>query len=144
MAADGRTMLFLTTQARDGQTCLASALDGRLGTLVWQRQLGLLCRGQPVRLGNQLLVQDQDGSLYLFGPGEFKDASGASWQQVGRKLPGVSGTRTTVRPWLQDFSLGRTYTLADVRAQIKAAERGGARGWLLWNAGVRYTEAAFG
>ncbi len=36
-------------------------------------------------------------------------------------------------PWLQDFSYGRTYRLADVRAQIEAARLMGARGYLLWN-----------
>ena len=51
-------------------------------------------------------------------------------------------TKTQLRPWLQDFSLQRRYTLADVRAQIRAAERGGAKGWLLWNAAVQYTDAA--
>jgi len=52
---------------------------------------------------------------------------------------------TKLRPWLQDFTLPgeRAYTIADVRAQIRAAERGGASGWLLWNAGVEYTEKAF-
>jgi hypothetical protein len=53
-----------------------------------------------------------------------------------------STTTTAIRPWLQDFSLGRTYTLADVVAQINAAERGGAKGWLLWNADVVYHDGA--
>jgi len=29
-----------------------------------------------------------------------------------------------------------------VKAQIRAAEKGGAKGWLLWNAAVQYTDAA--
>jgi hypothetical protein len=53
-----------------------------------------------------------------------------------------SDAKTQIRPWLQDFSLGHTYTLADVRAQINAAERGGAGGWLLWNADDVYHEDA--
>jgi hypothetical protein len=36
-------------------------------------------------------------------------------------------------PWLQDFSYGRTYGAADVKAQIEAARLMGARGYLLWN-----------
>jgi hypothetical protein len=47
-----------------------------------------------------------------------------------------------VTPWLQDFSLGRTYTLADVEAQIDAARRLGSKGFLLWNAGGVYIEEA--
>jgi hypothetical protein len=45
-------------------------------------------------------------------------------------------------PWLQDFSLGRTYTLADVEQQIAAARRAESSGFLLWNAGGIYTTAA--
>ncbi len=45
-------------------------------------------------------------------------------------------------PWLQDFSYGRTYGLADVRAQIEAARLMGARGYLLWNPLGIYTPGA--
>jgi hypothetical protein len=45
-------------------------------------------------------------------------------------------------PWLQDFSYGRTYGLADVRAQIEAARLMGARGYLLWNPLGVYTPGA--
>ena len=45
-------------------------------------------------------------------------------------------------PWLQDFSLGRTYTLEDVQQQITAARLLGARGFLLWNAEGLYTDDA--
>lgn len=48
----------------------------------------------------------------------------------------------TVRPWLQDFDLGATYTPAMVRGQITAATEGGASGWLLWNARNAYSESA--
>lgn len=48
----------------------------------------------------------------------------------------------TFRPWLQDFHLGATYDAVKVRDQIRAAVEGGASGWLLWNAGNVYTEAA--
>jgi len=45
-------------------------------------------------------------------------------------------------PWLQDFSYGRTYGLADVKAQIEAARLMGARGYLLWNPLGVYTPGA--
>jgi hypothetical protein len=45
-------------------------------------------------------------------------------------------------PWLQDFSLGRTYGASDVRAQVDAARRQGVRGFLLWNPEGVYTPAA--
>jgi hypothetical protein len=54
----------------------------------------------------------------------------------------LQGRRARIVPWLQDFSLGRTYRLADVRQQIDAARRARSSGYLLWNAGGVYTTAA--
>ena len=45
-------------------------------------------------------------------------------------------------PWLQDFSLGRTYTLGDVQDQIEAARHAKSAGFLLWNAAGVYTPEA--
>jgi hypothetical protein len=42
-------------------------------------------------------------------------------------------------PWLQDFSLYRTYHPADVAAQIAAARTMHTGGFMLWNAGGVYT-----
>ena len=54
----------------------------------------------------------------------------------------LEGRDARIVPWLQDFSLGRTYALADVEQQIEAARRAGTAGFLLWNAGGVYTTAA--
>jgi hypothetical protein len=51
----------------------------------------------------------------------------------------LAGDGATIVPWLQDFSLGRTYTAADVAAQIKAARAFHTGGFMLWNAGGNYT-----
>ncbi len=48
----------------------------------------------------------------------------------------------TLRPYLQDFSMGVRYTPAHVRAQILAAEELGVRGWILWNAQNHYSWSA--
>ncbi len=49
----------------------------------------------------------------------------------------------SVRPWLQDFSLGEPqYGAPEIRAQIQAAYDAGVEEWVLWNPGSRYTEAA--
>ncbi|HEX6589952.1 MAG TPA: putative glycoside hydrolase [Longimicrobiales bacterium] len=48
-----------------------------------------------------------------------------------------------IRPWLQDFTLGRPpYGAAHVRAQIQAVYDAGLTEWVLWNASSRYTAAA--
>lgn len=49
----------------------------------------------------------------------------------------------TIRPWLQDFTLGQpVYRAAHVRAQIRATYDAGLTEWVLWNASSRYTTAA--
>ena len=45
-------------------------------------------------------------------------------------------------PWLQDFSLYRTYTLGDVAAQVQAARAMHTGGFMLWNAAGVYTPQA--
>ncbi len=47
-----------------------------------------------------------------------------------------------LRPWLQDFNGKVPYDAPKVRAEIDAAEQNGAAGWMLWNFGNTYTEAA--
>jgi hypothetical protein len=54
----------------------------------------------------------------------------------------VRGHPTKLIPWLQDFSLGRTYTLADVQDQIQAARLEHTKGFMLWNAAGLYTVKA--
>ena len=57
-----------------------------------------------------------------------------------KRLP---GTGAMVRPWLQDFTLGKpAYGADQVKAQIKAVEDLGINEWILWNAGVKYTKDA--
>lgn len=47
-----------------------------------------------------------------------------------------------IRPWLQDFNLGATYTPEMVRAQIQATYDVGLDSWMLWNASNKYTKSA--
>src|SRR4051812_4073618 len=54
----------------------------------------------------------------------------------------LAGRRALLVPWLQDFSLGRTYTAADVAAQIASARAMDTGGFMLWNAGGLYTAHA--
>jgi hypothetical protein len=54
----------------------------------------------------------------------------------------VEGRKTMLVPWLQDFSLERPYTLADVQDQIQAARLEHVKGFMLWNAAGAYTVKA--
>ena len=51
----------------------------------------------------------------------------------------LAGGRAVIIPWLQDFSLGRTYRPADVAAQVAAARAHHTGGFMLWNAAGVYT-----
>ena len=56
----------------------------------------------------------------------------------------LAGTKAKLIPWLQDFTLGRAYTLADVADQIQGARLEHSKGFMLWNAAGVYTVAALG
>jgi len=47
-----------------------------------------------------------------------------------------------LRPWLQDFDMGATYTAEMVRAQMKATYDVGLTSWFLWDPRNEYTDGA--
>jgi hypothetical protein len=83
-----------------------------------------------------------------FGPGEYQldDPNAAPGETVQYALAHFRRElrlgKAELIPWLQDFSYGRAYGLADVQAQIEAARGMGARGYLLWNPLGVYTPGA--
>jgi outer membrane protein assembly factor BamB len=88
----GRTTLVLVTQPLDRQSCLATAVDAETGEVLWQRQLGMVCQGEPLALrpddksGPVLVGLDQGGSLFTLDPTLFPRAAGAQWQSGGDKV----------------------------------------------------------
>lgn len=53
---------------------------------------------------------------------------------------------TNFRPWIQDFNLGANYNAAMIKAEIKAITDSmgdGFGGFMIWNPGNVYTEAAY-
>lgn len=68
------------------------------------------------------------------------------FESLQRAEQNVPASSAKFRPWLQDFSYGfnglRDYDADDVRAQIDAAEKFGASGWLLWGDPFNVTVAA--
>ena len=65
------------------------------------------------------------------------------FETVNRMRARTAHTAVQIRPWIQDFRDyafdRRPFGVAEVRAQMKAAEEAGAAGWMLWNPGNRYT-----
>ncbi|HZC30944.1 MAG TPA: putative glycoside hydrolase, partial [Gaiellaceae bacterium] len=80
-----------------------------------------------------------------YRPGEFNlaDPNAVPGTTVAKSLADfqaqLAGEQATIIPWLQDFSLGRTYTPADVAAEIQAARTFHTGGFMLWNAAGVYT-----
>ena len=58
------------------------------------------------------------------------------------RLIAASSSPSQLRPWLQDFNLGATYTAEMVRKEIQAVYDVGLDSWLLWSPSNKYTTAA--
>ena len=75
-------------------------------------------------------------------------STATSTPKEARGMLQQKATSAAVRPWLEDFFheqdrvAGRPSGAQKVRMQIDAAEKSGARGWLLWNASNIYSEGA--
>ena len=82
-------------------------------------------------------------SHYRSGEYNLPDPNAAPKATISHSLADfqsqLAGLDVTIVPWLQDFSLGRTYTSADVAAEIDAARTFHTGGFMLWNAGGIYT-----
>ena len=85
-------------------------------------------------------------SHYNAGEYNLPDPTAAPAATVAHSLrdfrSALAGGRALLVPWLQDFSLGRTYSPADVEAQIGSARTARTGGFMLWNAGGLYTRGA--
>jgi hypothetical protein len=57
-------------------------VDIQQGSVLWQRQLGLVCRGQPLVVGDRALVKDANG-LFVFDSAKTAPEAGALWQAAG-------------------------------------------------------------
>lgn len=88
-------------------------------------------------------------SHYPAGHAGYKNPSAYPYEVINRALAGaVNKTKVAghdinkIRPWLQDFDLGATYTKEMVRAQIKATYDNGLTSWMLWDPSNKYTPSA--
>jgi len=58
------------------------------------------------------------------------------------KTKNINQNINKIRPWLQDFDLGATYTKEMIQAQIKAVYDNGLNSWMLWDPANKYTPSA--
>ncbi|TSD02094.1 MAG: Uncharacterized protein Athens071424_190 [Parcubacteria group bacterium Athens0714_24] len=61
---------------------------------------------------------------------------------ASQRLLAASSTPSKLRPWLQDFDLGATYTAEMIRKEKQAVYDAGLTSWLLWDPANKYTPAA--
>lgn len=88
-------------------------------------------------------------SHYPAGHAGYKNPAAYPYEIIDRALKGailkteaVGQNISKIRPWLQDFDMGATYTKELVRAQIKAGIDNGISSWMLWDPSNRYTPSA--
>ncbi|HEY1037281.1 MAG TPA: putative glycoside hydrolase [Candidatus Paceibacterota bacterium] len=62
-----------------------------------------------------------------------------SMQGAINRAKGLGLDQQKLRPWLQDFDMGATYTADMIRKQIQATYDIGLQGWLMWDASNKYT-----
>jgi hypothetical protein len=82
----GQSLLIVVTQHLTRPVCLATAVEDDRGVVRWQRQLGLVCRGEPLALrpageGEPPLyvALDQGGGLYALDPTRVPTGGLAPW-----------------------------------------------------------------
>ncbi|WNV83936.1 putative glycoside hydrolase [Umezawaea sp. Da 62-37] len=82
-----------------------------------------------------------------WGPGEYgvADPEGQPHDivrnSVGDFVAVAKDSGVAVIPWLQAFSLAKTYGPAEVQAQVSGSAEAGAESFLLWNAACAYESA---
>jgi hypothetical protein len=132
--------------ARSRLEPLGARVSAAVFGLTATREMGIGQR--PRRLAQHLDVIYPMVYPSHFGAGEYSldDPDAVPGVTVARALRDfrreLRGHDTLLVPWLQDFSLGRDYNLADVRAQILAARDAESAGFLLWNPSGVYKTAA--
>ena len=62
-----------------------TAVDAESGQIRWQRQLGLVCRGDPHVFGSGVAALDQAGGVFYF-PTRHAASPDFQWQIAGQKL----------------------------------------------------------
>ncbi|MFA6476610.1 MAG: putative glycoside hydrolase [Candidatus Paceibacterota bacterium] len=60
-----------------------------------------------------------------------------------KKIEALGFSKNKIRPWLQDFDLGATYTASMVKAEQQAVYDAGLSSWMMWDSSNKYTPSAY-
>lgn len=105
------THLLVVTQALGQDACLATAVDAEDGRIRWQRQLGMVCRGEPLVFGGHVLTLDQSGGLFAFDASKYKTPEG-HWMTGGKSLAHALDDGRLLPPALLRGPGGTAYEIA--------------------------------
>lgn len=72
-------LAMVVTQSAAGASCRATAINLQSGEIRWQRQIGLIAQGDPIRIGNNLLLMDQSAGLYQIDANSLDKAGSIEW-----------------------------------------------------------------
>ncbi len=67
------------------------------------------------------------------------DVINVSMSKAVARAKAIGQDPKKLRPWLQDFNLGATYTPSMVQAQIKATYDSGLDSWMMWDPANKYS-----
>lgn len=88
-------------------------------------------------------------SHYPAGHMGYKNPASFPYEVIGKALKSaisktnaVGGDIKKIRPWLQDFDLGTTYTKELIRSEMKAGYDNNINSWMLWDPSNKYTPSA--
>jgi len=140
------TLVRFVKYARERLNPLGVRISAAVFGLAATRDLGIGQR--PRKLGRYLdvIYPMVYPSHYSSGEYNIDNPDGDPGRTVAFSLRDfrerLRGRPAKIVPWLQDFSMRQTYTLAEIQAQIDAARRANSAGYLLWNASGVYTDGA--
>jgi hypothetical protein len=140
------TIADFAAYARSRLEPLGVRVSAAVFGLTATREMGIGQR--PRRLAPHLDVMYPMVYPSHFGAGEYSldNPNAVPGVTVARALRDfrhdLRGQDTVLVPWLQDFDLGRDYSLDDIRAQILSARDAKTGGFLLWNPSGVYRTAA--
>src|SRR5207253_10284944 len=86
--------LYLVTQPGNRPVVLATAVDPEGDEnapagdtrVRWQRQLGMVCYGEPLELGDEVLATDRAGGLFRFKAGDYKPGKDDRWLAAAKDV----------------------------------------------------------
>jgi hypothetical protein len=101
--------LVMVTQS--DSECLATAVTAKEGLVLWQKRLGLVCRGEPRLVGQHLIAVDHGGAMASFAPGSELPPLGREWRQGGNNIFGPL-SKITSGPFLLEDRKGGIWEIA--------------------------------